>query len=164
MNVLSLFSSIWNNNNNEFLVSYIMFCETHSSFWYCGFVVLWIWVVYVKFWEIIVCKMLEWWTFFFMDFFFISTWKHDFFLKFHTNKTFENIFQGIFKYVIKSLEKKKLFPWKYFFSKKFYIEINFNLNNKLWCLNKSVLLFFSLFFCWITSQSFSFPTNAAWTI
>ena len=54
-----------------------------------------------------------------------------FFLKYHTNKTFENIFQGIFKYVIKSLEKKNLFPRKYFFSKKFYFEINFNLNNKL---------------------------------
>ena len=76
-----------------------------------------------------------------------------FFLKFHTNQTFENIFQGIFKYVIKSLEKKKLFPWKYFFSKKFYIEINFNLNNKLWCLNKSVLLSLSFFFFLLNNKS-----------
>ena len=82
-----------------------------------------------------------------------------FFLKYHTNKTFENIFQGIFKYVIKSLEKKKnLFPQKYFFSKKFYFEINFNLNNKLWCLNKSVLLslslsFFFFFFLLLNNKS-----------
>ena len=41
-----------------------------------------------------------------------------FFLNYHTNKTFENIFQGIFKYVIKSLEKKNFVSSKIFFFKK----------------------------------------------